>query len=171
MNSDSMTRTSGFICQMIPLAEKVLEKALEILKSQGEDDTGAYLTVFSDTPLPLNVTIPLLVIPAEKIEKYSTLSSEKAGRLFRNPKHRTSYESRDMSADIRVPGDKWGRWGGAIRAGNIILSLSGLPELWDEAVVWVVAIRMNLLNESEVLGWVSDDNPHLRPLLTATENL
>lgn len=75
---------------------------------------------------------PVLVgrVPREKVERYSTLCQEKAARLAAHPEHESSWESRDPNAD---------QWGGAVRIGGLILSISGLPELGDEAVMLVLA--------------------------------
>ena len=58
--------------------------------------------------------------------------------------HLTSFESRDLDN---------GKWGGAIVADAFIISLSGLPEQADEAVMLIVAVELDLLsmiNASEI---------------------
>lgn len=69
--------------------------------------------------------------PAEKVEKYLRLANEKADRLIANigAGHKSSWQSRDGKE----------KWGGAIRAGKLIFSFSGLPELADEAVMLCTA--------------------------------
>ena len=62
----------------------------------------------------------------------------------------------------------WGKWGGAIRAGDYIISFSGFPELWDEAAMLVLAIRMGWLDQTATLRRISRKrNPHFRVLLEA----
>lgn len=66
-------------------------------------------------------------IGPEKPEKYQQVSKEKATRLRAHPEHRTSWQSRNPEQ---------GQWGGAIRTiDGWIFSFSGLPELWDEALM------------------------------------
>jgi len=68
-------------------------------------------------------------VPYEKYEKYLALSIEKAGRLARHlGEHFSSWQSRNPQKD---------HWGGAVK-GNYVYSMSGLPELGDEAVMLVV---------------------------------
>jgi hypothetical protein len=80
-------------------------------------------------------------IPEEKVPKYRDLACEKAQRLAMYPGHLSSWESRDGSS----------KWGGAIRANDYILSFSGLPELWDEAFMLLLA------NHSSEIDRVASD--------------
>lgn len=66
----------------------------------------------------------------EKVAKYRTFSLEKAQRLINRPDDRTSFQSRNEAAQ---------QYGGAIRFKDYIISFSGLPELWDEALVLFIA--------------------------------
>lgn len=62
---------------------------------------------------------------------YQSLSAEKSSRLRGHPDYRTSWQSREPEHD---------RYGGAIRTSNgYIFSFSGLPELWDEALMLAIA--------------------------------
>jgi hypothetical protein len=74
----------------------------------------------------------------EKVEKYLRLANEKADRLrlFVDIGHRSSWQTRDGK-------DKWG---GAVLAGNLIFSFSGLPELADEAVMLWTATSCNCMS-------------------------
>lgn len=74
--------------------------------------------------------------PAEASENYERLSREKGARLFRHLKELSSWQSRNPEN---------GEWGGAIRTVLSIFSFSGLPELGDEAIVLVAAMRLGYL--------------------------
>ena len=74
--------------------------------------------------------LPIGGVLEEKAEKYCAFAMEKVARLARHPDHRTSYESRDPEEN---------KWGGAVRIGDYIFSMSGLPELADEAVMLTTA--------------------------------
>lgn len=83
-------------------------------------------------------------VPIAKLEKYQRLSLEKARRLALTSAsgHRASFESRDESKE---------RLGGAILAGSLILSFSGLTEEADSALGIAVARDLRLLSSEEAL--------------------
>ncbi|MGB3072978.1 MAG: hypothetical protein WBB68_01830 [Candidatus Moraniibacteriota bacterium] len=59
---------------------------------------------------------------------------------------------------------------GAIRAGRYLLSFSGFrfPEKWNEAAMFVLAIKLGWISQETVFRRISAKrNPHLRPLLEA----
>jgi len=114
-----------------------------------------------------DICVPIGDIPDKKRLKYYTLAREKIRQLESHPLHRTSHQSRDPDAIVEEMA--WGKWGGGIRTDNgNLLSFSGLPELWDEAVVFVVAIKHGWLEKTSVLRRISRKrNPHLRRLIIA----
>ena len=68
-----------------------------------------------------------------RAEASSPFCQEKAKRLVQHPDHKSSWESRNPEA---------GQWGGAISVsafGSLIFSMSGFPELGDEAIMLVTA--------------------------------
>jgi hypothetical protein len=67
-------------------------------------------------------------VQPEKSEKYLTLCAEKARRLAGYPDHFSSWQTRNPNQNL---------WGGAVR-GYALLSLSGFPELGDEACMLVL---------------------------------
>jgi hypothetical protein len=79
-------------------------------------------------------------LQTDKEAKYREFSLEKATRLASHPEHTTSRESRDEAA---------AQYGGAIHAHGYILSFSGLPEVWDEAIMLQAAILCDLLTPDE----------------------
>lgn len=96
---------------------------------------GGYLCVAEgDTGNPHFTVLVGGSVSQEKLPKYYRLAHEKAVRLARNPKHISSFQSRDGKE----------RFGGAVRTLNgWILSFSGFPELIDEALV-LVQMRMSI---------------------------
>ncbi len=70
-------------------------------------------------------------IGPEDTDKRMFVVQEKAGRLARHPEHMSSRQSRNPDA---LP---WGEWGGAIRIPgvDVTMSLTGFPELGDEAIL------------------------------------
>lgn len=75
-------------------------------------------------------------------ERYFSFSREKILRLKAHPEHISSFQSRDIEKEM---------YAGAIRAIRCILSLSGLPELGDEAVMLVVALDLDLIKYDEAV--------------------
>jgi hypothetical protein len=161
------------LCDLIKTTQIVLEKALELLKEAGDERLGGFTTIIREDLWPLVVRIPMGVIPVEKVHKWSELSTEKCLRLMQKEEHFASYESRDPEAKITtLQGEieEWGQWGGGIKAWKHLLGFSGLPELWDEALELVVAVKTDLLNRTIALNNISSErNPHFRILLAAVE--
>ncbi len=85
--------------------------------------------------------VPFLValvgtVPELKAERCRVFAEEKVARLNKHPEHVSSWQSRDPAAS---------QWGGAIVAGDYVLSFSGLPEDADEALMLFTAIRLGLI--------------------------
>ncbi len=140
-------------------AERIISVAVDLLRRNGQSDKeGGYFAVFEIGRANLVLLASIGYNLQSKIEGRQQVSQEKCTRILANG-HPTSYESREPVA---------GRWGGAVRGEGYIFSFSGLPELWDEAAMFVLAIKLGQLHKSEVLRQISEErNPHLRPLLEA----
>ncbi len=104
---------------------------------------GGFFTVINvkskllETPIILKFEIGQ--IPEEKYLRYLGLSYEKANRLCDNlaEGHYSSFQSRNPELD---------QWGGAILAGDYILSFSGMSsELIDESIMLLLAIELKLI--------------------------
>lgn len=143
------------------------EAVLASMREKGlidESRTGGYMTVLfpGDRFLPPPLLVAQIGEPAdpEKIEKYFSFSQEKAQRLITNANvagQLSSWQSRDPQKN---------KWGGAIRAGDYILSFSGLPELADEALMLAVAVSLKMLIPEQA-DWIADisDNDFYRRLI------
>lgn len=145
--------------RLINAASKVLAKASDMLVAGGlPDKTGGYLA-WTDSNGTLLSAFMWGFMPMDKAAKRQKFALEKTTRLALHNLHRTSYRSRNPKEEC---------WGGAIRAGEYILSFSGFPEKWDEAAMFVLAIKLSLLHRDDVFRHISPKrNPHLRPLLEA----
>jgi hypothetical protein len=95
-----------------------------------KDRAGGYLCVMDTNGGVLYLEKVGLVRP-EKEERYKYLAQEKCHRLLINPRHATSYHSRDETKDC---------WGGAVRIPSGAIGFSGLAELDDEAFVLTIAV-------------------------------
>lgn len=145
----------------ISVARHIFTAAENLLCQSGQSDKrGGYCAVFENEISNPGLLFHIGESPQDKLGKRIEVALEKGRRLQNWPEHLTSFQSRNHNV---------GCWGGAIRGRNFIFSFSGLPELWDEAVTFVLAIRLRQLQESDVLRQIGEDrNPHLRPLLEIT---
>lgn len=103
--------------------------------------TGGYFCLADrETGRPIFLSL-VGVVATEKMEKYLRLAQEKARRLSQVSRaetfHLSSWESRELSKE---------RYGGAIVAGDLIFSFSGLPELGDEVVMLNAAMACRKLD-------------------------
>lgn len=152
--------------KIVDYAERIIDVAVNLSgRADDPNKCGGYLAVWtvylSDTPGALLLLAALGYSPTEKAAKRMEVAMEKCQRLDSGDGkgHLASYESRNPEI---------GRWGGAVRGPQHIYGFSGLPELWDEAAMFVLAIRLYQLNEDDVLAQISEErNPYLRPLLEA----
>lgn len=156
----------------------VFKRALGLLKEDEEERAGGYLSVAIPSLFPRVFRMPFGEMRFDKSGRYSELCMEKWLRLRRSEfSIWTSFETRNPNASIVLSTGEYsdlGEWGGATRATSTgatylgdFLSFSGLPELWDEAVVFVLAIALGWLDRGFVLERISEDrNSHLRRLLT-----
>lgn len=119
--------------------------AIALINQPQRRGASFFLASFDSDPTdgdPKIVTFchePVGMVKSEKAKKYFDLSAEKATRLNR------MYDERgDLSSwQSRNPDEQ--QWGGAIIAGDWVLSCSGLPELWDEAVMLATAVISGIL--------------------------
>lgn len=155
----------GDFAHVYDVSRKVLGKAVEFLRTSGDQRGAGVLTIMSEKTFPIALRQGFIWgTPAtsfKKLSKYAIVSAEKAQRLWLLNAQRgdmTSFQSRNPQArlDDQDEGEPWGQWGGAIVCNTPhkqVLSFSGLPELWDEAAMYVLAVK---------LGWMSDKNERLQ---------
>jgi len=143
---------------LIQSLENLLREALLLFEDdprwQGKTG-GCFCLADGKTGAPLFPPAPIGEVPAEKAEKYLAFCQEKALRLAAHPDHLASWQSRNPDAD---------QWGGAVRVGDLIFSISGLPEMGDEALMLI----MGELHDQHDSGAVFD--PTLRQIASLTEN-
>jgi hypothetical protein len=152
---------------LLSVAERVVSVAVDLIKKSGIDDkTGGifYCTRWSSGRFLLMAAIG--INDPKQVPARMAVAQEKAYRvclLSELTSFTTSYDSRNPELI---------RWGGAVGIescdgrGDLVLSFSGLPELWDEAAMFVTAVRSHDVSEDIVLAQISEErNPYLRPLL------
>ena len=128
------------------------------LPDAARDRRGGYFTVVSrNTESPQVITITKIGNPAlEESNTYFDFSQEKANRLIVSIELSSSFQNRDPDN---------GRWGGAIKTSDYVLSFSGLPELGDEAVMLLTAYSFSWLTEEQIVKIAKiSSNPHVAPL-------
>jgi len=152
MNEAGLLDTQNIVNEV----EDVFPRALQLIGDATR--TGAVLTIVGVSEESLfELRCMLGTAPADKRAKYWAFSMEKAQRLLAHPNHDSSFESRN-EAELQ--------YGGAVRAQTCIISLSGLPEKWDEAVTLVLACRTGVMDEKKAgLIAQANQNPHFKELL------
>lgn len=129
-----------------------------------ENKNGGYLCIADQKGQAIAVFLVGKIPEEKKRLKYRALCEEKARRLAEHPEHISSWQSRDTIND---------QWGGAIKTGAFIFSFSGLPELWDEAIVlaltYLLVPRFVPWRDWELIVEISA-NPYAKGLVTAIEN-
>ena len=149
--------------EFLRVAEAVMLYAIERFKDEPnwQGKTGAYVCIASASTGMLYEPAPVGVVPPEKADKYREVSQEKVTRLLANVSLLSSWATRD-------PDKK--KWGGAIAllALRSIFSMSGLPELGDEAVMLATALYFypDVLEDLEDIAKISG-NPYWPPLRDA----
>ena len=161
----SETSAFGNFAHIVDVGGKVLGKAVELLKAADDHRDCGVLTIMSEKTSPIALRQAFVwglpVASFRRLPKYAIISAEKAQRVWWLNAQRgdmASFQSRDPQAmlDGQEEGEPWGQWGGAIVCNTPhkqVLSFSGLPELWDEAAMYVLAVK---------LGWMSDKNERLQ---------
>ena len=146
---------------VLGVTERVVTTAIKMLAEAGKPDKcGGYFVLLDDKG-HLQLVSCIGLNPFEKVRKRVELAWEKCGRLLDNPEDLTSFDTRNPDAE---------RFGGAVRGRTLVFGFSGLPELWDEAAMFVVAIITGELTKDEVLSKISEArNPFLWPLLAACD--
>jgi hypothetical protein len=162
--------------QVVATAQKIVTRAHRYLKiSENTKRQGGYLVVMNHRSEELVLLAKVGQISKELTHKCETLAREKAWRLYSRVGDWTSFESRDVEAEVMVYDYSqppqlaytrpWGQWGGAVRGNRYIFSFSGFPEMLDEAMMFVLAIKMGELEKDWVLERFGVRNKFLVPFL------
>ncbi len=151
----------NFFTQVLERVNIVLRESFLLFEhdSAWSGRTGAYFCLANRmTGLPLLIA-SVGSVHSDKVEKYLTFCQEKAKRL-RNNGRLSSWESRNPAKN---------QWGGAVAINDdLIFSMSGLPELGDEAVMlasayWIYPDKMaGLVHLDEIAR--RSNNPYWEPL-------
>ncbi len=155
-------KTVGEIAGTVHL---IVEEFIKLPENPDKARTGGYLTIVDRDNGQLLLQVRIGAIQkledpdyGTKADKYCVLSAEKANRLvryYRGQGHNSSWQSRD---------EKQKKYGGAIVAGNLIVSFSGLPERGDEVVVLILAYTMNWANFNDITTIAKqNENPLFDP--------
>lgn len=162
------TMGMNYICQLsfqdiIKKAELYINILCELPQNQSPEKRGGYLTIMDAYSGLILMVIAVGDIPQEKFGRYIFLSQEKAKRLQGKPNNISSWESRDVNAEL---------YGGAVRCYPLIVSFSGLSEDGDEALS--LALGCDLL-DLNFQGPISDsiinlsNNKLYKPLAEESE--
>lgn len=138
--------------------ELMVEEFSKIKGNPKPDRKGGFFVMRDNAAGIILLKMPIGEIDPEKTLKYARFAQEKGKRLYQNQSlgHVSSWESRDEEAE---------KYSGAILAGHLILSFSGLPEWGDEAVILVLALRFDWINEQQVKTIIQiSENPFFEEL-------
>ena len=145
------------------------EQLAKILKDIG-DRNGGYFSLFirydsRGGPMFLVPLVTCIVgsVPVQKLLKYMQLSCEKAERLMRIDYHVTSWQSRNP--EYKTKTKPWGLWGGAVTGDELVWSFSGLPELVDETLTTLTAVRCGDLSPVTALLYAEMSSNELLELI------
>lgn len=106
---------------------------------------------------------PIGTIPPEKDNRCKGLSFEKALRLSQHRNHLSSWQSRKPEVSM---------YGGAIRGYNYLFSFSGLPEIWDEALMLTLAFIHEEIDFERAMAIVAEsENPYFELLIEAHKKI
>ena len=143
-----MTRTEKIVigghelCEILDYVDYIVRVFTELPDKSARDRRGGYFTVFDRRTMQIVLVVKIGNPAPEESRTYFKYSQEKAERLFISEELVSSYQNRDPDN---------GKWGGAIKTEDFILSFSGLSELGDEAVVLFTAYEFSLFTEKEVM--------------------
>lgn len=121
---------TGYFVHTLDVSRKILGKAVEFLKEEGDRHDCGVLTVVTECTFPL--ALRHAFIYGSQASPFQKLA-------------RSMIEGQEG-------GEPWGKWGGAIVCtGQFkqVLAFSGLPELWDEAVMYVLAVKLRLMKPTD----------------------
>ncbi len=135
------------VSKIVDIASQIVEASVKVPGNEAPERQGGYLVIRERYSGIILLLERIGKCPPLDTEKYLNFAQEKGARLNGLVKaghgDMSSWQSRNPEA---------GKWGGAIVAGNLIVSFSGLKEIVDEAAVLVLALRLSWLTHNEVLA-------------------
>lgn len=148
-------RKTEFLDSIITLALEAIEYVHQLNEypdpSRKETDHGGYLVITQDDTVHLCAPVGRMI--PEKELSYMSNALEKANRI-RKEGLQCSWDSRDLEKR---------KYGGGIRAGEYIVSFSGLAEECDEMVSMYVAMKLELADFEDIYSFNRDNhNPSLK---------
>lgn len=123
------------------LSEKIMGSILN-MKGHPPAQNSGYLTIMRRENCRLLLLLEVGNCSEETAERYRVLAVEKAIRLCNNPTDISSFQSRVESCN---------QYGGAIVAGEYVVSFSGLSEFADETFVLQIALFFHWTTSKEAL--------------------
>lgn len=109
--------------------------------------SGGYLTIREAESGQIVLILACGKISKEKNEMFLSFSQEKGFRLFKNPNHQTSWQSRNIANN---------EFGGALRGRSYIYSFSGHQEEIDEAICLITFYLLEpILSRNPDIRWLN----------------
>lgn len=160
----AFARALGLVLEFLDEHPEFDEEERRVLGRTNRRGCWCRIAVVPGGGLPFEIARFLfgLVNPA-KDRKYCALSGEKWRRLGKRPGDLSSYQTRDPNAKLGIESgdERWGQWGGAVRATHSIFSVSGLSEIADEAVAALAALFCHELDDGGVEAIFNASNNQL----------
>lgn len=143
--------------------EMVLGQMFKGLHDEGvpelADRTGFCWAVRSDDGA--GYTLSLGNPHPEKVLRYTRFAGEKCARTCESGQI-SSFTTRDPAND---------KWGGGIKVYGGYAAISGLPEVWDEALIVAAALALDLLSVDEANAIFDlSQNPHRERVFQMVES-
>lgn len=140
------------LTEIIRLTNVLVNELISLKEYSRPERKGGYFVLREKETGAIIFIVPLGTIDQEKNRAYFLFAQEKGERLYANQKlgNISSWQSRNEADE---------KYGGAIVAGDFILSFSGLPELGDEAIMLELAYKLGWtdLHMVKVISQVSNN--------------
>lgn len=133
------------VFEIVNTASQVVGATTNVQGNEDRNREGGYLVVREKESGKIILLERIGRCPPANVVKYLEFAQEKGARLNKLivAGDISSWGSRDPEE---------GKWGGAIVAGDLIVSFSGLKEIIDEAVVLVLSLRLDWITHNQVLA-------------------
>jgi len=133
------------VFEIVNIASQVVGASINVPGNEDRSRQGGYLVIREKGSGKILLLARVGQFPPADTEKYLNFAQEKGARLNKliAAGDISSWGSRDPES---------GKWGGAIVAGDLIVSFSGLKEIIDEAVTLVLSLRLDWITHNQVLA-------------------